>query len=66
MSIPCPVRPSELIINAYFSDSQYVRVLYADGVTRYFDYGECYPFRINGALAVWAVWLKSTTCYAYS
>ena len=41
---------------------QYVGVLYDGGLTTSFDYGECYPYEIDGNLAQMAVFCKSVTC----
>lgn len=41
---------------------QYVGVLYENGMTTTFNYGECYPYSLDGVLAEMAVFCKSVTC----
>lgn len=42
--------------------SQYVGVLYADGTTVTYNFGQCYPYEIGSVLAEVAVFCKGVTC----
>lgn len=47
-------------------DYAYVGVLYGDGSTTTFSYGQCYPYQLNaptGPLAEMAVFCKTVICY---
>ncbi|KAF8530016.1 hypothetical protein BU17DRAFT_59795 [Hysterangium stoloniferum] len=50
------------------TNNTYVRVIYdtKPQSTVYYDFDECYPYVVNGARALNAVWLKSTSCLGYT
>ncbi|CAD6449407.1 f9a1f612-6c8d-460e-b26b-dd704c827574 [Sclerotinia trifoliorum] len=63
--LPSPVIPSYAVLNRYCEDAgsdAYVGVQYANGVITSYNFGECYPYTVNGSAALAAVFCKSVTC----
>ncbi|KAJ8062936.1 hypothetical protein OCU04_008183 [Sclerotinia nivalis] len=59
------VIPSYAVLNSYCENAgsdAYVGVQYANGVITSYNYGECYPYTVNGSAALAAVFCKSVTC----
>ncbi|KAI9650589.1 hypothetical protein NHQ30_000607 [Ciborinia camelliae] len=60
-----PVIPSYTTLNNYCQNAgpnAYVGVQYADGVITSYNYGDCYPYTLNGSPALAAVFCKSVIC----
>ncbi|APA08620.1 hypothetical protein SS1G_02345 [Sclerotinia sclerotiorum 1980 UF-70] len=63
--LPSLVIPSYAVLNSYCEDAgsnAYVGVQYDNGVITSYNYGECYPYTVNGSAALAAVFCKSVTC----
>ncbi|KAF8186699.1 hypothetical protein BJ912DRAFT_1043086 [Pholiota molesta] len=43
--------------------NSFVAVLYSDNTSKFYNYGECLPYALDGATISGAIFCKSATCY---
>ncbi|KAF7861793.1 hypothetical protein EAF04_007676 [Stromatinia cepivora] len=65
ITLSSSVTPSYAVLNSYCENAgpnAYVGVEYANGVITSYNYGQCYPYTVNGSAALAAVFCESVIC----